>query len=212
MTLPSSLRAAAATACLLGFGVSPLLAQDAEAQTLPRADRITTTAPVPKKSPMNSASLLTDGGYARVVYSQPMLRGRAMLGEQVPFGKVWRLGANEATELFTTAPMTVAGKPLPAGAYSLFAVPTDGTWTLIFNRGLGQWGAYGYDEAQDALRVDVPVERADKPYEALTMFFDDGQLVMAWADARVRVPVSFGAAGAPAAVPANDVMDDGDGE
>ena len=179
------LLAAAATAC---FGAS-LVAQDV--QTLPRPDRITTTAPVPKKSPMNSASLLTDDGYARVVYSQPMLRGRQMLGDQVPYGKVWRLGANEATEIFTTAQMTVGGQALPAGVYAIYAIPSADNWTLIFSNQLGQWGAYSYDQSQDALRVTVPVTKNDNPYEAFTTFFEDGKMVMAWGESRVEVPVSF---------------------
>ena len=187
-------RIAAATrllsvACLLaGFGGS-LLAQDAE--ILPRADRITTAAPVPKKSPMASASIRTDGGYARVVYSQPMLRGREMIGRQVGYGKVWRAGANEATEIFTTADLLVGDKVLPAGAYSVFVVPEPEAWTLIFNRDLGQWGAYGYDDARDALRVEAPAQRADDAFEAFTIFFDRGDLNLAWGTTRVSVPVRF---------------------
>lgn len=175
--------------CLvLGFGES-LLAQDAV--TLPRPDRITTAAPVPKKSPMNSASMLTSDGYVRVVYSQPMLRGRTMLGDQVPFGKVWRVGANESTELFTTSEMKVADKMLPAGAYSIYAIPEADSWTVIFNSDLGQWGAYSYKEEADVLRVTAPVLKDDNSYEAFTMFFENGDMVMAWGTSIVKVPVSF---------------------
>ena len=175
--------------CLLtGFGES-LLAQDAV--ILPRPDRITTAAPVAKKSPMNSASMLTEDGYIRIVYSQPMLRGRQMLGDQVPFGKIWRLGANEATELFTTADLQFGENVLPAGAYSVFAIPAEDNWTLIFNRGLGQWGAYNYEEDQDALRVMVPVTKSDNSYEAFTAFFQGNALNLAWGTTLVAVPVSF---------------------
>jgi len=171
------------------------MAQDAmmEAETLPRADRITTTEPVPKKSPMNSASMRTDAGYVRVVYSQPMLRGRQMLGDQVPFGKVWRAGANEATEIFTTAALDFKGKVLPAGGYSVFVIPNADAWTVVFSKDLGQWGAYSYDEANDALRVDVPVAKNRDAYEAYTMFFEKGNLVMTWGTTRVDLPISFAA-------------------
>lgn len=182
----------------LCFGVS-LMAQDAlmEAETLPRADRITTTEPVPKKSPMNSASIRTDEGYVRVVYSQPMLRGRQMLGDQVPFGKVWRAGANEATELFTTTALRFNDQVLPAGGYSVFVVPNKDSWTIIFNKDLGQWGAYSYDATQDALRVEAPVSKNRDAYEAYTMFFEKGNLVMTWGTTRAELPIAFATPLAP---------------
>ena len=173
---------------VMGFGES-LLAQDVV--TLPRPDRITTAAPVAKKSPMNSCSMLTPDGYIRIVYSQPMLRGRTMLGDQVPYGKVWRVGANEATEIFTTAEMKVGDKTLQPGAYALFAIPEADSWTLIFSSDLGQWGAYNYKEESDVLRVSVPVVKSDNPYEAFTMFFEESNMVMAWGTSVVKVPVSF---------------------
>ncbi len=173
------------------FGAS-LHAQDAKMQ--PRADKITSTAPVAKKSPMNSASMSTADGYARIVYSQPMLRGRDMFGDQVAYGKVWRLGANETTELFLTADAMIGGKLLPAGAYSMFAIPSEGTWTLVFNRALGDWGAYSYSEAEDVLRVDAPVKKTDESFEAFTVWFDAGNMIMAWGTTRVMVPIEFKAA------------------
>lgn len=157
----------------------------------PRPDRVTTGEPVAKPSPMNSTSIATPDGYARLVYSQPMLRGREMLGDQNPYGTLWRLGANESTELFTTADMTVADQRLPAGAYSVFCIPTAETWTLIFSSDLGQWGAYTYDEGKDVLRVEVPVTEADEAFEAFTAYFDESALHFAWGTARVDVPVAF---------------------
>ena len=171
------------------FGAS-LMAQS-EVQTLPRADRITTTSPVERKSPMNSASMRQGSNYARVVYSQPVKRGRQLFGELVPFDKVWRLGANEATELFTNVDLKVGDQTLPAGLYSVYAIPTEGSWTIIINEALGEWGAYQYDEELDVLRLEVPTTTLDEPFEALTMYFDGGELVMAWGDTSVRLPTSF---------------------
>ncbi len=170
------------------FGVS-LHAQDVKTQ--PRADKITSTAPVAKKSPMNSASMSTPDGYARVVYSQPMLRGRDMLGDQNAFGKVWRFGANEATELFLTADAMIGGKMLPAGAYSVFAIPNEKSWTLIFNSDLGEWGAYNYAEDKDVLRVDAPTKPGEESFEAFTIWFDAGNMNMAWGKTHVMVPIAF---------------------
>ena len=181
---------------VVGFGASPALhAQDVAIQ--PRASNVTTTAPQPKKSPMNSTSLRTKDGYARIVYSQPMLRGRQMLGEEVAYGQVWRLGANEATELFLTEELEIAEAELPAGAYAVFAIPSAESWTLIFNRGLGEWGAYNYDESLDVARVTLPVQTGDEAYEAFTIYFEDvpdsdeDKLVMAWGSNRVEATVEF---------------------
>ncbi len=173
------------------FGAS-LHAQDVKTQ--PRADRITSTAPVAKKSPMNSASMASPDGYVRIVYSQPMLRGRDMLGDQNAYGKVWRLGANETTEIFLTADAMIGGQLLPAGAYSMFAIPTQTSWTLIFNRALGEWGAYNYSEADDVLRVEVPLTFGDDSFEAFTIWFDEGQMNLAWGKTRALVPIAFKAA------------------
>lgn len=191
---------------LTTLAVAALTATGVQAQrsvaTLPQADRISTSEPVAKKSPMNSASLRTDDGYARIIYSQPMLRGRKMLGEEVAYGELWRLGANEATEIFLTEQMEIGpdDAELDAGAYSVFAIPGEQNWTLVFNSKLGEWGAYGYDETMDVLRVDVPVMAGDESYEAFTISFEpapedmedgDDKLVMAWGPYRAEAEVSF---------------------
>ena len=192
-----SLLLSAAVAAAAGFGASPTaLAQDVKIQ--PRASKITTAAPEAKKSPMNSTSLLTEDGYARIVYSQPMLRGRQMLGSEVDYGKVWRFGANEATELFLTEELEIGeDTELPAGAYAIFCIPSADSWTLIFNRGLGEWGAYNYDESLDVARVTLPVQRSDEAFEAFTIYFEDvpdaesDKLVMAWGNSKVEAMVEF---------------------
>ena len=180
---------------VVGFGASPALhAQDVAIQ--PRASNVTTTAPQPKKSPMNSTSLRTKDGYARIVYSQPMLRGRDMLGDKVPYGKVWRFGANEATEIFLTEELEINGETeIPAGAYAIFCIPGEDSWTLIFSESLGEWGAYNYDESEDVARVTLPVTEGDNAFEAFTIYFEEvageeqDKLVMAWGGSRVEAMV-----------------------
>lgn len=150
-------------------------------------------APEARPSPMAVAhTMLDDGTYVKIVYNSPRKRGREVFGKLVPHGKIWRLGANEATEITTTGDITVAGKTLEAGTYSVFAVPNEKTWTLVFNSGLGQWGAYSYDEKQDVLRVDVPVKQSPKAYEAFTMAFeeDSHDLQIMWDQAHVTVPIA----------------------
>jgi hypothetical protein len=94
-----------------------------------------------------------------VQYGRPSARGRAVYGGLVPYGEVWRTGANEATTFTATADVMVEGQRLPAGTYALFTVPGENAWDVVFNETAEQWGSFGYDESADALRVTVqPVE------------------------------------------------------
>ena len=107
-----------------------------------------------------------------VTYGRPSARGREVFGELVPYGEVWRTGANEAATITVSGDVTVEGEPLPAGTYSLFTVPGEDAWTVVFNRTATQWGAFRYDDAEDALRVTV--EPVDAPMqEQFEIRFDD---------------------------------------
>lgn len=146
-------------------------------------------------SPLDIARVkLDDGTYVKVVYASPRKKDREIFGELVPYGEVWRAGANEATELTTTGPLLIDGNLLPAGTYSVFAVPEEDQWTIIFNNGLGQWGAYEYNEALDVLRVEAPATTPEKTYEGFTIRFEPASegtnLSMAWDDTKVSVPIS----------------------
>ena len=96
----------------------------------------------------------------RIVYSRPGIKGRAIWGKLVPYDAVWRAGANEATKITFSTDVTVEGKKLKKGSYSLFAIPGKNEWTLIFNKVADQWGAFEYNESDDALRVKVKTEKA----------------------------------------------------
>ena len=89
-------------------------------------------------------------------YSQPGVKGRTIWSVLVPYGKVWRTGANEATTFKVNKDVLIEGQLLPAGRYALFTIPGKETWTIIFNKEADQWGAYNYDQAADILRVEVP--------------------------------------------------------
>jgi len=90
-----------------------------------------------------------------ITYSRPGVKGRVIWGDLVPYDKVWRTGANEATSVTFTSDVRINGQPLRAGTYSLHTVPTRNEWTVIFNSKAEQWGSYAYDEASDALRIQV---------------------------------------------------------
>ena len=96
----------------------------------------------------------------RIVYSRPGVKGRTIWGKLVPYDAVWRAGANEATKITFSTDVTVEGKKLKKGAYSFFAIPGEKEWTLIFNKISDQWGAFEYNESEDALRVKVKTEKA----------------------------------------------------
>lgn len=88
-----------------------------------------------------------------ITYSRPGVKGRKVFGELVPYGKVWRTGANEATKISFSDDVTIDGKPLPKGTYSLHTIPGEHEWTIIFNKVADQWGSFSYKESEDALRV-----------------------------------------------------------
>ncbi len=91
----------------------------------------------------------------RIIYSRPGVKGREIWGGLVPYNQVWRAGANEATKFIFSTDVLIEGKPLKAGSYSFFAIPGKNEWTLIFNKVADQWGAFEYNESQDALRIKV---------------------------------------------------------
>ena len=129
-----------------------------------------------------------------ITYGRPGVKGRQVFGDLEAYGAVWRTGANEATVFSVTDDVTINGEALPAGVYSFFAIPTEGDWTLIFNKQAEQWGAFDYDESQDALRVTVTPEEGPQN-EWLAYYFGDlaGSSATAYLHwDTVRVPFTIG--------------------
>lgn len=146
-------------------------------------------------SPRDSVVGMVEGGSVSVAYGRPSMRGRRIIGQVVPFGQVWRTGANEATHFRTDSDVLVGGMVVPAGSYTLWTVPGPDTWTLIINKQTGQWGTV-YDPAQDLARIPVRAETvAGAPVEQLTMRIEPGSvgtatLVITWENTRVLVPIA----------------------
>ncbi|HSD64902.1 MAG TPA: DUF2911 domain-containing protein [Ignavibacteriaceae bacterium] len=109
------------------------------------------------------ASLSQTVGFTEVTisYGRPGVKGRKIWGSLVPYDKVWRAGANEATKFTFSTDVMIEGKKLPAGSYSFFIIPSKDNWTIIFNKVADQWGAFEYNEAEDALRITVKPEKSD---------------------------------------------------
>ena len=108
----------------------------------------------------------------RVDYHRPEVRGRKIWGDLVPYGQVWRAGANENTVITFGGPVTVEGQPIPKGSYGLHMIPTESTWTVILSKNSTSWGSFTYDQKEDALRVTVKPRPAEMQ-EALSYTFDD---------------------------------------
>lgn len=146
---------------------------------------------------------------ARVVYSRPQKKGRTIFGDLVEYNKVWRCGANEATEVEFFRPVVIGGKSIAKGRYTLYAIPSENKWTVIINKQTDIWGAYKYEQSMDVVRTDVPTEANPEEAEAFTMLFEKAtqgaNLVMAWDKTKVSLPIKWTeitAAVKPAAKPA----------
>jgi tetratricopeptide (TPR) repeat protein len=107
-----------------------------------------------------------------ISYHRPLVKGRPIWGKLVPYNEVWRAGANENTTIAFADPVSIEGKPLAKGVYGLFMIPGENQWTVVFSKVHQAWGAFTYNEADDALRVTVKAQPSD-PHEALTYDFDD---------------------------------------
>lgn len=130
---------------------------------------------------------------ARVIYSRPQINNRLVFGGLVEYDKVWRLGANESTEIEFFKEVSIGGKKVPKGRYTLYAIPTPATWTIILNTDKHGWGAFIYDEKKDVVRTEVPVNNLTVPVEPFSISFDEtksgADLVIAWEKVSVRVPI-----------------------
>jgi hypothetical protein len=143
-----------------------------------------------KPSPAATATGKIKDATITINYSSPAVKGRKIFGELEAYDKVWRAGANDATVFETDKDIVVGGKSLPAGKYSFFLVPkASGTWTAIFNKEPKQWGAYKYEEAKDALRIEVKPKALKATQERLVYKINKAGFTMDWD--KVSVPVSI---------------------
>jgi len=172
--------------CLLSAAVWAQSAPAAPAAAAPKA---------PPLSPPGQAEFaFADGKKITITYSRPLMRGRKIMGDLVPYGKVWRTGANAATSLVTDTDLVVANARVPAGKYTLYTVPGEQTWTIIINKQTGQWGLR-YDQAQDLVRVEVMPVKLRAAVDQFTIRFDregpaKATLKIEWENTSVPVPVS----------------------
>jgi len=132
---------------------------------------------------------------ARVIYSRPQKNGRVIFGELLEYGKVWRLGANEATEIEFYREVKLNNKKVKKGRYTMYAIPYADKWTFIINKENDTWGSFKYDEKKDLLRFDVPTQKQTEITEEFVMVFEKSvtgaSLIIAWDDVKLNLPIVF---------------------
>jgi hypothetical protein len=143
----------------------------------------------PKQSPHDTVTTQK----VTVTYGRPYKKGRVVFGELEKYGKVWRVGADEATQITFNGDVKFGGQAVTKGTYTLFAIPEQNEWTIILNSQLGQWGAFGYEKNKDkdVLKVKVPVKNLSSVTEQLTIKVNDTSLTIEWDQTQVSVPLSF---------------------
>ena len=138
---------------------------------------------------------VTEPLIARILYSRPQKQGRKIFGELVEYGNVWRLGANEATEIEFYKDVKIGGKKVLKGRYTLYAIVSENLWTMILNKDTDTWGAFKYDSKKDVLRTDVSVKKTDEVTESMSMLFEKSatgiSLIIAWEQVKVTLPITL---------------------
>ena len=147
----------------------------------------------PPASPSATATATINGKAVSIAYSQPSMRGRKIMGGLVPYGQVWRTGANSSTTLTTDVDLMIGGVKVPKGKYSLYSLPSEDGWKLIINKQTGQWGLE-YHAEQDLARVDMKKEPLSSPVETFVISFEPQanptSIVFEWENTKLSLPIS----------------------
>ena len=143
--------------------------------------------------PAKAECKLADGKAITVDYSSPRAKGRKIFGGLVPYGQVWRAGANEATSFVTSSDITVGGKAVPAGNYTIFAIPGEDKWTLVISKKTGEWGTAYPGQDNDLARIDMKVSKTSSPVENFTIAFNQNgnacTMRMEWENTQASVDI-----------------------
>jgi hypothetical protein len=137
----------------------------------------------------------TDPLTARVIFSRPQKNGRQVFGELIEYGKIWRMGANEATEIEFFQNVRIGKTKIKKGRYTIYCIPYEDKWTLILNKETDTWGAFKYDDKKDLVRIDLPVQKQIQLNEYFVMAFEKAapgiSLIIAWDDVKVTLPIDY---------------------
>ena len=142
-----------------------------------------------RPSPPAEAKGSVAGAQLSIHYSSPSVKGRVIWGDLVPYGKVWRTGANEATVFETDKDIYIDGKKLPAGKCGMFTIPGETKWTFIFNSVWDQWGAYKYEESKDVIRVEATAKKSPVFNEQMRFEISENMVILSWENVSVSLDV-----------------------
>ena len=149
----------------------------------------------PRLSPLEIVTVKYESTYVKVTYGRPHKKGRNIFGDLVPYGEVWRTGANEATEITITKDVMINKHRLKAGTYTIFTIPQKDKWKVIFNSDLGQWGSYNYNPAKNVLEIDAIVTELEVTYEPFTIELqlekNEARLLMMWDKTHASFTICF---------------------
>lgn len=151
----------------------------------------------PRKSPTGLVTFKKENHYLKITYGRPKMRNdhNHKFGYSVPYGKLWRLGDDDATEITLTKAVMFGGQKLEAGTYSLFAIPREEDWSVIVNKELGLWGTYKYKKENDVFRVERPTLKSPYVFQTFSIFLQDApkgcNLVIIWDRTSVMIPIEF---------------------
>jgi hypothetical protein len=176
----------------LAFSSLTIFAQDSAKMDNGMNNQMNAEDKSKRPSPPASVTESVNGKTIRIDYSQPSVKGRKIWGGLVPYGEVWRTGANEATVFETNKNLMIEGKSLPAGKYALFAIPNENEWTIIFNKTWKTWGSFDYqkNKGEDALQIKVTPKKSDKFTERLTYTISkEGHVSLWWENLKVEFRV-----------------------
>ncbi len=140
------------------------------------------------QSPAAKAEGTAGAVKVKIDYHQPSAKGRKIMGGLVPFGEVWRTGANETTTIEFSGPVKIEGKDVPAGKYGLYTIPGETEWTIIINKGI-KWGAFTYKQDEDVLRVTVKPAKSASFIETFVISVDKDQVILKWENTQVAFNV-----------------------
>ncbi len=138
---------------------------------------------------------ITEPLIARVIYSRPQKNGRSIFGELLEYGKVWRLGANEASEIEFFQNVKIGNTRIKKGRYTIYCIPYPDKWTIIINKDTDSWGSFKYDELKDIIRTDVVVQKQSDNLESFVMAFEKtpagASLIIAWDSLKISLPFNY---------------------
>lgn len=142
-----------------------------------------------RASPLVEKTQSIDNLEVKLQYGETSMKGREIFGDLVPYGKVWRTGANEATVLEFNQDVTIAGNKVKAGKYSLFTIPGEENWTVIVNSIWNQWGAYNYDKSKDVLRFEVESGKSEKHEKLVLQVSEEGLFELMWEETTISFKI-----------------------